>query len=106
MAKTKDEFEVIGRVKVKKKLKESEKSDIQKKLEKKLKEYTFDYEDNDISGIMNLLDTEEDMQKMYDYIVDNNIIDTDDIYDYGFELCDDIEDVIGIEEDDEEDRKE
>ena len=75
---------------------------IKEKLEKKLKEYTFDYEDNDVSGIMNLLDTEEDMQKMYDYIVDNNITDTDDIYNYGFELCDDIEDVIGIEEDDEE----
>ena len=42
-------------------------------LEKKLKEFTFDYENNDISGVMNLLDTEEDMQKMYDFIVDNNI---------------------------------
>ena len=73
---------------------------IKEKLEKKLKEeYVFDNEGNDISGVMCLLDTEEDMQKMYDYIVDNNITDTDDIYNYGFELCDDIEDIIGIEED-------
>lgn len=72
---------------------------IEEKLRKKLKEYTFDYEDNDISGVMSLLDTEEDMQLMYDYIIDNNITDTDDIYNYGFELCDDLEDVIGIEED-------
>lgn len=71
---------------------------IKEKLEKKLKEFTFDYENNDISGIMNLLDTEEDMQKMYDFIVDNNITDTDDIYKYGFELCDDLDDVIGIED--------
>ena len=55
-------------------------SEIEKKLRKKLKEYTFDYENNDISGIMHLLDTEEDMQKMYDYIINNNITDTDDIY--------------------------
>lgn len=48
---------------------------------------------------MNLLDTDEDMQKMYDYIVDNNITDTDDIYDYGIELCDDFEYIDGIEED-------
>ena len=47
-------------------------SEIEKKLRKKLKEYTFDYENNDISGIMHLLDTEEDMQKMYDYIINNN----------------------------------
>lgn len=67
-------------------------------LEKKLKEFTFDYEDNDISGVMNLLDTEEDMQKMYDFIVDNNITDTDDIYEYGFELCDDLEEIDGVEE--------
>lgn len=57
------------------------------KLEAKLKEYTFDYEGNDISGIMSLLDTEDDMQKMYDYIIDNNVIDTDDIYRYGFKLA-------------------
>lgn len=75
-------------------------SDIEKKLRKKLQEeYVFDHEENDITGVMSLLDTEEDMQKMYDYIVENNITDTDDIYEYGFELCDDIEDVIGIEED-------
>ncbi len=74
-------------------------SEIEEKLRKKLKEYTFDYENNDISGIMGLLDTEEDMQKMYDYIVDNNITDTDDIYDYGIELCDDFEYIDGVEED-------
>lgn len=74
-------------------------SKIEEKLRKKLKEYTFDYENNDISGIMGLLDTEEDMQKMYDYIVDNNITDTDDIYDYGIELCDDFEYIDGVEED-------
>ncbi|MDD6418712.1 MAG: hypothetical protein PUF66_00955 [Clostridium sp.] len=74
-------------------------SEIEEKLRKKLKEYTFDYENNDISGIMGLLDTEDDMQKMYDYIVDNNITDTDDIYDYGIELCDDFEYIDGIEED-------
>ena len=75
-------------------------SEIEKKLRKKLQEeYVFDHEENDITGVMSLLDTEEDMQKMYDYIIDNNITDTDDIYEYGFELCDDIEDVIGIEED-------
>ncbi len=74
-------------------------SEIEEKLRKKLKEYTFDYENNDISGIMGLLDTEEDMKKMYEYIVDNNITDTDDIYKYGFELCDDLEEIIGIEED-------
>ena len=74
-------------------------SEIEKKLSEKLKEYTFDHEENDISGIMCLLDTEDDMQKMYDYIVDNNITDTDDIYEYGFELCDDFEYFIGIEED-------
>lgn len=73
-------------------------SEIEEKLRKKLKEYTFDYIENRIEGVMHLLDTEEDMQRMYDYIVDNNITDTDDIYNYGFELCDDIEDVIGIEE--------
>ena len=76
-------------------------SEIEEKLRKKLKEYTFDYENNDISGIMGLLDTEEDMQKMYDYIVDNNITDTDDIYDYGIELCDDFEYIDGIAEEDE-----
>ena len=74
-------------------------SEIEEKLRKKLKEYTFDYENNYISGIMGLLDTEDDMQKMYDYIVDNNITDTDDIYDYGIELCDDFEYIDGIEED-------
>jgi hypothetical protein len=74
-------------------------SEIEEKLRKKLKEYTFDYENNDISGVMNLLDTDEDMQKMYDYIVNNNITDTDDIYDYGIELCDDFEYIDGIEED-------
>ncbi len=74
-------------------------SEIEEKLRKKLKEYTFDYENNDISGIMGLVDTEDDMQKMYDYIVDNNITDTDDIYDYGIELCDDFEYIDGIEED-------
>ena len=74
-------------------------SEIEEKLRKKLKEYTFDYENNDILGVMNLLDTDEDMQKMYDYIVDNNITDTDDIYDYGIELCDDFEYIDGIEED-------
>ena len=74
-------------------------SEIEEKLRKKLKEYTFDYENNDISGIMGLLDTEDDMQKMYDYIVDNNITDTDDIYDYGIELCDDFEYIDGLEED-------
>lgn len=74
-------------------------SEIEEKLRKKLKEYTFDYENNDISGIMGLLDTEDDMQKMYDYIVDNNITDTDDIYDYGIELCDDFEYIDGIEAD-------
>ena len=74
-------------------------SEIEEKLRKKLKDYTFDYENNDISGIMGLLDTEDDMQKMYDYIVDNNITDTDDIYDYGIELCDDFEYIDGIEED-------
>ena len=74
-------------------------SEIEEKLRKKLKEYTFDYENIDISGVMNLLDTDEDMQKMYDYIVDNNITDTDDIYDYGIELCDDFEYIDGIEED-------
>lgn len=71
---------------------------IKEKLENKLKEYTFDYKENDISGVMNLLDTEEDMQKMYDYIVDNNITDTDDIYDYAIELCDDFEYIDGVEE--------
>lgn len=71
---------------------------IKEKLENKLKEYTFDYKENDITGIMNLLDTEEDMQKMYDYIVDNNIVDTDDIYDYAIELCDDFEYIDGVEE--------
>ena len=74
-------------------------SEIEEKLRKKLKEYTFDYENNDISGVMNLLDTDEDMQKMYDYIVDNYITDTDDIYDFGIELCDDFEYIDGIEED-------
>ena len=74
-------------------------SEIEEKLRKKLKEYTFDYENNDISGIMSLLDTEEDMQKMYDYIVDNNITDTDDIYDFGIKLCDDFEFIDGVEED-------
>lgn len=73
-------------------------SEIEEKLRKKLKEYTFDYENNDISGIMGLLDTEEDMQKMYDYIVDNNITDTNDIYDYGIELCDDFEYIDGVED--------
>lgn len=77
-------------------------SEIEKKLRKKLKEYTFDYAENDISGIMNLLDTEEDMKKMYDYIVDNDITDTDDIYDYGIELCNDFEYFVGIEEDEDE----
>lgn len=77
-------------------------SEIEEKLRKKLKEYTFDHEENDISGIMCLLDTEDDMQKMYDYIVDNNITDTDDIYKYGFELCDDFEYFEGIEEDEDE----
>lgn len=78
-------------------------TEIEKKLRKKLKEeYTFDNEENNISGVMHLLDTEENMQKMYDYIVDNNITDTDDIYKYGFKLCDNIEDVIGIEEDENE----
>lgn len=74
-------------------------SEIEKKLRKKLKEYEFDHEENDISGVMCLLDTEEDMQKMYDYIIDNNITDTDAIYDYGIELCDDFEYFAGIEED-------
>ena len=74
-------------------------SEIEEKLRKKLKEYTFDYAENNIDGVMHLLDTEEDMQKMYDYIVDNNITNTDDIYEYGFELCDDIEDFVGLEED-------
>lgn len=73
-------------------------SEIEEKIRKKLKEYTFDYEDNDISGVMGLLDTEEDMQKMYDYIVDNNITDTDDIYNYAMELCDDFEYIDGIED--------
>ncbi len=73
-------------------------SEIEEKLRKKLKEYTFDYEENRIEGVMHLLDTEEDKQKMYDYIVDNNITDTDDIYEYGFELCDNFEYFIGIEE--------
>lgn len=78
-------------------------SEIEKKLRKKLKEeYTFDHEDNDITGVMSLLDTEEDMQKMYDYIVDNDITDTDKIYEYGFELCDDLEEITGIEEDEDE----
>jgi hypothetical protein len=78
-------------------------SEIEEKLRKKLKEeYVFDHEENDISGVMGLLDTEEDMQKMYDYIVDNNITDTDDIYKYGFELCDDLEEITGIEEDEDE----
>lgn len=75
-----------------------EKENIKNLLEKKLKEFTFDYENNDISGVMNLLDTEEDMQKMYDYIIDNNITDTDDIYDYGIELCDDFEYIDGVED--------
>lgn len=74
-------------------------SEIEEKLRKKLKEYTFDHENNDISGVMSLVETEEDMQKMYDYIINNNITDTDDIYEYGFELCPDLYDVIGIEED-------
>ena len=74
------------------------KENIKDKLEEKLKTYTFDYKENDISGIMNLLDTEEDMQKMYDFIVNNNITDTDDIYDYGIELCDDFEYIDGIED--------
>ena len=43
-----------------------EKENIKNLLEKKLKEFTFDYENNDISGVMNLLDTEEDMQKTYE----------------------------------------
>ena len=60
---------------------------IKEKLEEKLKEYTFDYENNDISGVMSLLDTEEDMQLMYDYIIDNDITDTDDIYKYGFKIA-------------------
>ena len=73
-------------------------SEIEKKLTEKLKEYTFDYEDNDISGVMSLLDTEEDMQKMYDYIIDNNINDTDDIYKYGFKLAGIENQVIEIEQ--------
>lgn len=77
-------------------------SEIEEKLRKKLKEYTFDYAENNIDGVMHLLDTEEDMQKMYDYIVDNNITNTDDIYEYGFELCDDIENFVGLEEDEDE----
>ncbi len=72
--------------------------EIKDKLEEKLKTYTFDYENNDISGVMNLLDSEEDMQKMYDFIVDNNITDTDDIYDYAIEQCDDFEFIDGIED--------
>lgn len=36
---------------------------------------------------MSLLDTEEDMKKMYDYIIENDITDTDDIYKYGFKLA-------------------
>jgi hypothetical protein len=71
-------------------------SEIKKQLIDKLKEYTFDNEDNDISGVMCLLDTEDDMKKMYDYIVDNNITDINDIYKYGFELADDFEEIIGI----------
>lgn len=74
-------------------------SEIEEKLRKKLKEYTFDYEENDISGVMHLLDTEDDMQKMYDFIVDNNITNPDDIYEYGFELCDDFEYIDGVEDD-------
>lgn len=60
---------------------------IKEQLEEKLKEYTFDYENNDISGVMSLLDTDNDMQLMYDYIIENNITDTDDIYKYGFKLA-------------------
>lgn len=60
---------------------------IKEKLERKLKEFTFDYCENDISGVMHLLDTEKDMELMYNYIVDNNVTDTDDIYYYGFELA-------------------
>ena len=61
--------------------------DIEKKLIEKLKEFKFDNERNDISGVMDLLDTKEDMKKMYDYIVNNRIEDTDDIYKYGFKLA-------------------
>ena len=77
-------------------------SEIEEKLRKKLKEYTFDHAENRIEGVMHLLDTEEDMQKMYDYIVDNNVTDTDDIYDYAIELCDDFEYFIGMKEDEDE----
>ena len=50
------------------------------------KNYIFDNNSNDIKGVMHLLRTEEDIEKMYNYIVKNNIKDTDDIYKYGFKL--------------------
>jgi hypothetical protein len=50
------------------------------------KNYIFDNKSNDINGVMHLLRTEEDIEKMYNYIVKNNIKDTDDIYKYGFKL--------------------
>ncbi len=50
------------------------------------KNYIFDNNSNDINGVMHLLRTEEDIEKMYNYIVKNNIKDTDDIYKYGFKL--------------------
>ena len=71
---------------------------IKEKLEEKLKTYTFDYENNDISGVMSLLDTEEDIEKMYDYIIENDITDTDDIYKYGFKLAGIENQVIEIEQ--------
>ena len=61
-------------------------NNIKEKLEHELRKFTFDNYSNDISGIMHLLDTEEDMTKMYEYIVNNNITNTDDIYKYGFKL--------------------
>ena len=60
---------------------------MREKLEKKLKEFSFDNENNDIRGVMSLVKAEEDMEKMYNYIIDNNITDTDDIYRYGFKLA-------------------
>ena len=61
---------------------------IKEKLENLLKNnFIFDYCENDISGVMHLLHSEEDMEKMYNYIIDNNIEDTDDIYYYGFKLA-------------------
>ncbi len=63
-------------------------NNIKEQLEAQLKEkFKFDNGSNDFSGVMHLLKTNDDIQKMYDYINKNNITDTDDIYKYGFKLA-------------------